>query len=50
LGHTSLLATASVTVTTRLGEKMTMEQGYYFLQANNNFQRNVIYNTVRYHF
>lgn len=50
LGQTGLVGTANAALTMRLGKHITIEQGWYFLQAANNYQRNVIYNEGRYYF
>jgi hypothetical protein len=50
LGDTSLVAAANASITTRMSERITMQTSWYFIQANNNYQRNVIYNQIRYQF
>ncbi len=50
LGQTGIVGTANAALTMRIGKHITVEQGWYFLQAANNYQRNVIYNEGRYYF
>lgn len=50
LGHPGILATSNASLSWRMGRHVTVEQGWYFLQASNNYQRNVIYNQTRYYF
>jgi hypothetical protein len=49
-GSPSLLATANVSFSSRLSKHVTMEQGYYFLQAGNVYTRHIVYNQLAYHF
>ncbi len=49
-GSPSLLATANVSFSSRLTKHVTMEQGYYFIQAGNVYTRHIVYNQLAYHF
>lgn len=50
LAHPSMVATANAALTLQLNKHVTIEQGWFILQAANTYQRNVIYNVCRYTF
>ena len=50
LANPSLVATGNLSLSTRLTDHITMEQGYLFLQAGNVYTRHVVYNQTSYHF
>ncbi|MBX9688555.1 MAG: hypothetical protein K2X27_17735 [Candidatus Obscuribacterales bacterium] len=50
LGHPTIVGTANVALIWQLNRHITIEPGWYFLQAANTYQRNVIYNNFRYTF
>jgi hypothetical protein len=50
LGHPGVLGTANASLSWRMGRHIAVEQGWYFLQAADTYQRNLIYNQTRYYF
>ena len=50
LAHPTIVATANAALTIQANKHVTVETGWYILQAANTYQRNVIYNVYRYTF
>jgi hypothetical protein len=50
LADSGLVGTANASLVTRLNRRVTVEQGFYFLQAVTSYRRYVLYNQVKYYF